>query len=75
MYQIIKIVSTILVVVMSILDFVKAMGSQDSNKMKQNINKVKKRVIIVVILLFAPTIIDFLLGLFSNGAWSTCGIK
>ena len=72
-FTIIKLVSIILVVVMSMIEFAGTITS-DKDKLKEAINKFVKRLIIVIVLLLIPTFID-MIGNILDIENILCGIK
>ncbi len=64
----------ILIIGLSIVDFIKAMASQDQNELKKVINKLGKRLIIGVLIFLLPTLLDVLLGL-AGIEFGVCDIK
>ena len=64
-----KYIAPVLVIILSILDFIKALASQNDEDMKKAQGKFIKRLIIAAILFLLPLIINFMLktfGLFSS---------
>ena len=70
--NIIKYVAIAALLVLSTVDFIKALVSNDKDAIKKATMTTAKRFIFVVILFFLPIIIDFIMRLF--GAYGTCGI-
>lgn len=70
-FNIIKIVAPILIIVFSIYDFIKAAAGKVEGEMKKAFSKLLKRIIFAVILFFLPTILDYFLGLVNPG-YTTC---
>lgn len=70
-FNIMKILAPILVVVMSAYDFVKALAGKADDEIKKVFKKFLKRLVFVMILFFLPTLLDFFLGLVDSG-YSTC---
>jgi len=64
----------IIIIGLTIVDFIKATTAHDDSLIKQAANKVVKRLIIGVIIFVLPTIIEFVLGL-ADIEFGTCGIK
>lgn len=63
-WRIIMICSPALVILMTILDFFKAITSSDSERIKKSANDAFKRTIAFIILLFLPFIINTIFGWF-----------
>lgn len=70
--NIIKYVAIAALLVLSTVDFIKALVSNDKDALKKATMTTAKRFIYVVILFFLPIIVDFIMRLF--GAYGTCGI-
>ena len=70
--NIIKYVAIAALLVLSTVDFIKALVSNDKDALKKAGTTTAKRFIYVVILFFLPIIVDFIMRLF--GAYGTCGI-
>lgn len=70
-FKIFKIVAPILVIVLSIYDFIKAIAGKVDGEMKKVFMKLLKRLAFAMILFFLPNILDFFLGLV-DPAYSTC---
>jgi hypothetical protein len=64
----------ILIVGLSVVDFIKATAAQDQNEIKKSLNKLVKRLIIGVLIFLLPTILDLILDL-AGVEYGTCGIK
>ncbi len=60
------IIVPILIVVFSIIDFVKALTAQKADDMKKAYSNLVKRLIIGVIIIFLPPLINFTLNLFGQ---------
>jgi len=68
-----KICCTVVVIVLGILDFLKAAGSGEAEAMKKAGTDFLKRVIAVIVLFLLPLIVDLILNLIEiYGADSTC---
>lgn len=70
-FNVFKIVAPILVIAMSVYDFIKAFTGKVEGEMKKAFTKLVKRLIFAVILFFLPNILDFFLGLVDPG-YTTC---
>ena len=64
----------VLVIILGILDFVKALAAQDDDAMKKAQGKFVKRLIAAVVLFLLPLIIDYVLSVF-NLVDDTCSIN
>lgn len=73
-YKLIKFAVPILIIAFAIVDFVKAMASQDEAEVKKSANKLVKRLVIGVLIFVLPTIIEYVLSL-AGIDYGTCGIK
>lgn len=73
-FNIIKIIAPILVMVLSSLDFIKAIAMQDKDAHKKAFTNLIKRLILAASLFFLPIIINLLLDLVNN-SWGTCEIS
>lgn len=71
-FKIIKYVAIILVVALSIADFVKAITLNDKDVLNKTISKSIKRLIIGIVIFFVPTLINFILELISE--YTACNI-
>lgn len=72
-FTIIKLVSILLVIVMSMVEFAGVISS-DKDKLKETINKFVKRLIILIVILLIPTFID-MIGNILDIENILCGIK
>lgn len=71
-FNVFKFAAPILVLAMTIIDFIKAITSQDKDMIIKAGKKTGTRLVIAVILFFVPTILNMVLSWL--GAYSTCGI-
>ena len=60
-----KYIAPVLVIILSMIDFIKALASQDNDAMKKAQQKFVKRLISAVVLFLLPLIIDYVLRLFN----------
>ena len=68
-----KYVAVVLLIILGVLDFIKASASGEADHMKKSGNKLMKRIIAVVVLFFLPVMVDLILGLIEiYGADSVC---
>lgn len=71
--SIVRFAVPIIIIGLSVMDFIKAMSTQAQEEMKKAINKLIRRIIIGVIIFLLPTILNFVLNL--AGLEGTCGIQ
>ncbi len=74
-FNVIKYVAIILLIVMSMLDFVTAVASSDNDAIKKATNKTIKRAILCVIILILPFLIEVILKYASDRAIDLCGVS
>ena len=74
-FNIIKYIAIILLVTLSIVDFVKAVAAKDDDSIKKAINTTIKRLILCVVVFLLPTLIEVLLEYVHTSAIDTCGIQ
>lgn len=74
-FNVMKYVAIILLIVLSSMDFLGAVTSSDDGAMKKAMNKCIKRLIICVIIFFVPTILEYIFTWVKVYTPSTCGIK
>lgn len=67
LYDLIKFAVPILIIGLSIIDYVKAVASHNQDDVKKTTGKLIKRLIIGLIVFLLPTLIEFLLGLAGYG--------
>ena len=70
--NLIRIGGVILLVVLGMLDFVKAAASGEQEEMKKSKSKFVKRLIACVVLFFVPIIVKILVGLVNLGSGESC---
>ena len=70
--KIFRIVAPIMVVALSTFEYVKALTSKDAEGLKKANARLIKRLILIVILIFLPTLIEIFLGLIVDGNPTTC---
>lgn len=71
--NIIKYVAIAALLILSTVDFIKALVSNDKDALKKAGVTTAKRFIFCVLLFFLPIIVDFIMSLI--GAYGTCGIE
>lgn len=70
--NLVRIGGVILLVVLGMLDFVKAAASGEQEEMKKSKSKFVKRLIACVVLFFVPIIVKILVGLVNLGSGESC---
>ena len=73
-FTVIQWAGPILCVILSLVDFIKAIASQDKDAITKAVKTSIKRFIFAVLLFFLPMIVNFLLG-DVLGWYGTCGIQ
>lgn len=73
-FDLIKYAAIVILLILSIFEFIKATASSNQDAMKKALQITLKRLLIAVIIFFVPSIIMFLLELFGIAGASTCGI-
>ena len=73
-FNLLKYAAIIILFVLTILDFAKAVVSSDNDALKKALKKTIKRIIICIIIFFLPTLINFVLSLLGVVDDPTCGI-
>ncbi len=74
-FKIIKYIAIILLVVLSMIEFIGATISQDKDAIMKAVKKTGLRLILCVVLFLLPTILEFILKYVSDKAMSLCGIN
>ena len=72
-FNIIKYIVPIILIVLTLVDFLKAIASSDKEIIKVATGKLTKRTIIALVIFLIPTILNLILGLVTTHG--TCGIK
>lgn len=70
--NLVRLGGVILLVVLGMLDFIKAAASGEQEEMKKSKSKFVKRLIACVVLFFVPIIVDILVGLVNLGRGESC---
>lgn len=70
--NLVRLGGVILLVVLGMLDFIKAAASGEQEEMKKSKSKFVKRLIACVVLFFVPIIVDILVGLVNLGSGESC---
>ena len=73
-FNLIKTITPIIIVVLTFVDFVKALVSQDQKEFNKSIQKFIKRLIIGVLIFVLPTVLELILKL-AGIPYGTCGIR
>ena len=68
-----KYIAIAALIIMSILDFMKALTSNDKDAVKKAGSTTLKRLIFCILIFFVPTIVNLLMSLL--GAYGTCGVS
>jgi len=74
-FDIMKYAGIVLLIVLTILDFIGAISSHDESMLNKAMNKAIRRAILCVVIFLIPTLLEFVLSYMNNQAISTCGIK
>ena len=72
-YRLVRYLIPVLIIVLSIVDFIKVVANGDDKEYKNAWNKFIKRIIIGIVIIIVPTIISMLIGL--SGLDTAYGIK
>ena len=72
-FNIIKYIVPIILIVLTMVDFLKAVSSGDKDIVKVATSKLVKRAIIALVIFLIPTLLQLVLGLVTS--YGTCGIK
>ena len=73
-FTFIKILTPILVGILSLIDYIKAITSSNDDEIKKATSRTVKRLIIGLILFFLPFLLDFIFDVFGFTDISRCGI-
>ena len=71
-FKIARYIAIVLLVVLSILDFIESTASQDQDSVSKAINKTIKRLVLCIIIFLLPSLIEFILTLLNNRAANIC---
>lgn len=74
-FEVVKYVAIILLIVLTIIDFVGAVASQDNDVIMKTAKKAGIRAMLCVIIFLLPMLIQFVLKYVSDRAIDLCGIK
>lgn len=73
-FNVVKYVAIILLIVFSIMDYVSAITSNDSDSLKKANSKFIKRLVICIIIFLLPFLLNFVLNYISDRQTGLCGI-
>lgn len=71
-FNMVRLVGIILMIVLGMLDFIKAAASGEQEEMKKSRTKFVKRLIACVVLFLIPIVVNILLGLINLGSGANC---
>ena len=71
--NVLRYVAIIILIVMSSLDFIKALVAQNNDALKKALTTFTKRLIYCVLIFFVPVVVKLIMGFL--GAYGTCGIN
>ena len=71
-FKIIRYVAIVLMVVLSIMDFIESASSQDTDSISKAMNKAIKRLVFCVIIFLLPSLIEFVLTMLNDRAVNIC---
>ena len=71
-FKVLRYVAIILLVILSIMDFVSSVSSQDTDSLKKAVNKTIRRVILCVIIFLLPYLIEYVLSFLNDNATKIC---
>lgn len=71
-FKVMRYVAIILLIVMSIIDFVGSVAAQDDDALKKAVNKMIKRAIMCVLIFILPTIIEYVLQFIDDISIKDC---
>ena len=71
-FNVFKFLAPLLCIILSVIEFIKAVGSQDKDALMKAIKRTGIRIILAIVLFFIPTLINFLFPLL--GWYGTCGV-
>lgn len=71
-FSVMKYAAIILLIVLSSMDFLSAVASQDNDILKKTFNRTVKRFVICIIIFFVPTILNFSLDLINQSTIDNC---
>ena len=73
-FSVIRYVAIILLIVLTVIDFVSAIASQDNDIMNKAIKKLGKRFILCIVIFLLPSLIKFILQYIYDRSIDLCGI-
>ena len=71
-FSVIRYVAIILLIVLTTMDFVSAVASQDNDILKKTVNKTIKRAVLCVVIFLLPTLISFVLQFMHDSSVHDC---
>ena len=71
-FKIARYIAIVLLVVLSIMDFIESTASQDKDSINKAINKTIKRLVLCVIIFLLPSLIEFILTILNDRAANIC---
>lgn len=71
-FKVIRYVAIVILVVMSMLDFIESTSSQDKDSVNKAISKTITRIILCVIIFLLPSLLEFILTLLNDHAVNIC---
>jgi len=74
-FTVMKYAAIIILIVVTVMDFIGAAASQDNDALKKAMEKATTRIILCVIIFILPTLIEFVLKYIAETNEGLCGIK
>lgn len=71
-FNVFKFLGPLLCIVLSVMEFLKAVSSQDKDALMKAMKRTGIRIVLAIVLFFIPTLINFLFPLL--GWYGTCGV-
>ena len=68
----IRYIAPVIIIILTILDFIKAIAADNEDEIKKVSGKFAKRLIVALILFLLPLLIEFLLGIFNQDTYQYC---
>ncbi len=68
----IRYIAPVIIIILTILDFIKAIAADNEDEIKKVSGKFIKRLIVALILFLLPLLIEFLLGIFNQDTYQYC---
>ncbi len=73
-FKVAKYIAIILLIVLTIMDFIGAVASQDNDKLKKVVNRAIIRAIMCIVIFILPTLIEFILKYLNDRAVDLCSL-